>query len=217
MPFTFKPPEGQAQAVDIFSREAITTKMKESGGSIILFSSVIILILSLVVAGGLYAYQRKLFADVTEQKTQLASYDSKLGVLPIDEMRLVSTRIKFASQLVKEHTSTDSAFRILEESIENPVTYTKFELQSNNLTGKYDLTLGGKAPDYRSVIQQQETLRNKPYTTYLSDAVISDVNANDKGFVTFSVKSPIAIKGILPEAFIVQNQEASTSVKTVAP
>lgn len=207
MPFSFKPPEGQAPQVDIFSKDAITTRIKESGGNIMLFFSVVVFIVTTVIAGGLFAYQLKLKGDVNSQKARLAEYDTKLGVLPIDEMRSVSNRIKYASRLIEEHASVNSAFRVLEDSVENPVTFTKFELQNNQVSGNYDLTLGGKAPDYRSVIQQQETFRNKPYTKYLLNPVFSGVGADEKGTVTFSVKSSILIRGILPESMIIQSQD----------
>ncbi len=69
MPFSFKPPEGQAPQVDIFSKDAITTRIKESGGNIALFFSVVVFIMTVIVTGVLFAYQTKLAKDVDTQST----------------------------------------------------------------------------------------------------------------------------------------------------
>jgi hypothetical protein len=211
MPFSFKPPEADKSSTQ-FTATAITERIKESKNQLIVFIPGVIFAATVIVSIGLFVYSKRLESQVNDLKAQLSSFDTQLGSLPVNDMRTLFRKLKTTSQLLAEHSSVDTAFRILEESVEIPITYTRFQLQYNSQNGMYDLTLGGKGPDYKSVIQQQMTLSSKPYSDYLTKMVFSGVSASDKGEVTFTVKSPINIKGKLPEEFTIEKMDVNQVV-----
>ena len=213
MPFSFKPTQGTetqtpdpGQSPGMSGTSGPLSFGSRTGGTegkslleVVLSGT---FVLAIGITTGLFGYRYYLQSQVTEKKVMLDAFEKRLGVLPLDEMRKVSNRLKIISQLIKDHPSVNAAFRIIEESVENPVTYNRFELSYSDTMRAYQLQLGAVAPDYGAVIEQVDTLKRKPFTTYLSNLSVEGVRPNDKGQITFTLKMPIAIAGVVPEALM---------------
>lgn len=204
MPFSFKPPEGAPQP-SAFSAEGITARIKETKGGIFSFISYLVLGITITIAVLLYLYSLQLSSQVADLKTKLDSYDASLAGMQLTDMQKLSDRIRFIGQVVNGHASVNSAFRILEESVENQVLFTRFDLRANPNSGNYDLTLSALAPDYRSVAQQLDTIKTKTFLKYFSSVELVSINPDDKGRVLFTIKAPLSIKGYLPETLTFDN------------
>lgn len=155
--------------------------------------------LSVLVSIGMFGYLYYLSSQVDAKKAKLASYESQLGGLPLEDMRKLSNRIKILNQLVKTHPSVNVAFRIIEDSVENQVTYNKFDLGYNETSKSYLLSLSGTAPNYKGIAQQIDTFNRKPYTTYISNVTVEGLNPTPEGRIAFTAKMPIMVVGLLPE------------------
>ncbi len=214
MPFSFKPTQDTTPPPTL-SAEGLTNRFKESKSSLFTFLAAVVFGVTLVLSLVLFLYQQKLQRDVTEQQTKLAQYDTRLQDLPINDMIVLSARMKVAKKLVTEHASVATAFRILEDSIEHPITYSQFDFKREQTKESYSIVIAAKSPDYKTVIQQQETLKNKPYSDYMPDLTFSGVSADEKGTVNFSIKSTILIKKILPEEFIIKTNNETRQVPSV--
>jgi hypothetical protein len=208
MPFSFKPeitpgaPDGQTPAPAAFAgSSAANYAAREplAGKSFVQIALMTIFGLAMLLALGLFGYSFYLSSQIEGKKAALASYESRLGNLPLEDMRKLSNRIKLINQLVKEHPSANVAFRIIEDSVENHITYDRFALNYNESTKAYSLQLSGTAPSYKGVAQQYDTLKRKPYTTYIRDVTISNLGPDDIGNINFSLQMPISIAGLLPE------------------
>ncbi|MFA6608437.1 MAG: hypothetical protein WCT07_00815 [Candidatus Paceibacterota bacterium] len=160
----------------------------------------------------LFGYHYYLLSKVESGKVQIDSYEGKLDSLPLNDMRKLSNRLKAVNQLVKEHPSVNAAFRIIEESVENPVTYKRFDLHFSESLRTYELQLGAVAPNYRSIAEQMDTLRRKPYNTYIPSISIGDVHPDETGAVSFTLKMPIGIVDVLPEGLLLQSDIATQSM-----
>jgi hypothetical protein len=154
---------------------------------------------AILLAVGMFGYKYYLSTQIESKKATLASYESRLGTLPLEDMRKLSNRIKAINQLVKEHPSVNVAFRIVEDSIENNTIYERFDLRYSAITKSYALQLGGIAPDYKGVVQQIDTLKRKPYTTYVQNVSVEGLRPDEMGRVDFTLKMGISILGLLPE------------------
>ncbi len=155
--------------------------------------------MSVLISVGMFGYLYYLSSQVEAKKAKLASYEAQLGSLPLEDMRKLSNRIKLLNQLVKTHPSVNVAFRIVEDSVENQVTYNKFELGYNETTKSYQLSLSGVAPDYKGVAQQIDTFNRKPYTTYIPSIAVDGLAPDANGKISFSARMPIMVVGLLPE------------------
>lgn len=150
---------------------------------------------------GLFGYKYYLSSQVDIKKDQLAQYESQLAALPLEDMRNLSNRLKVINQLIKEHPSVNVAFLIVEASVENMVTFSKFDLHYSDASKSYQLSLGGVAPDYKSVAQQVDTYKRKPYSTYIPKVTVDNLQPDSQGQIAVSFSMPITIQGFIPETF----------------
>lgn len=210
MPFSFKPeiaqggapeqaPLAPAASFGNQSTQTIATRHVEEGRSFVQMILFVIFGAAVFVAGGLVGYKFYLSSQIEAKKATLASYESRLGSLPLEDMRKLSNRIKIINQLVREHPSVNVAFRIIEDSVENQITYDGFEMRYNDQLKSYSLKLQGVAPDYKSIAQQMDTFKRKPYTNYVQGVTVEGLSPDSFGRIGFSFKLPIQIAGLLPE------------------
>lgn len=229
MPFSFKPdvqPEqsgaqtGMAPVSTYSSSSGMTTSLppRPDAENTSLFHTLLYLILgaTIVVAVALIAYQFILTSQIEGKQQQIAMYEQQIGVLPLDNMRKLSQRMKLITQLVNEHPSVNVAFKILEDSIEHQVTYTRMELRYSEQAKSYMLQLAGVAPNYRAVAQQMDTYKRDAYKSFLSNVEIENLQPDPSGKVRFLVKMNIRIAGLLPETVNLTNG-AAPKITTPGP
>lgn len=171
----------------------------------------------------LFAYQRYLVSRIESQKLALAEADKELGKLNLEAMRDLSNRMKVVKQVLAEHASVSTAFLLLEESIEHPVTYTRFDLtRMSGAQGGYELKLGATASSYKAVAQQLDTLKSETYKQFVPSVKYDGLSLDESGNVNFNLSMPILIQGKLPESVLVKTVEvvsdlpAASSTPTAA-
>lgn len=229
MPFSFKPEISQttqsetgasmAQTSLGGSAQAPTMMARVSSEGKGFFQGILFFIFfaTLLVSLGMFGYSFYLSSQVESKKATLSTYESRLGSLPLEEMRKLSNRIKIINGLVKEHPSVNAAFRVLEDSVENNITYTAFELKYNEQGKSYALQLTGNAPSYRSIAQQVDTFKRKPYSTYISSVAVEGLQPNERGSVSFIFRAPIMINGLTPETLNLSEGAAARVASTTPP
>lgn len=237
MPFSFKPelsqggevaqagaPQGAAAPTSTpqasfggQSTQNLMARASEEGKSFFQMLLFFVFGASVLLALGLVGYKYYLSSQIEAKKATLASYESRLATLPLEEMRKLSNKIKLINQLVKEHPSVNVAFRIIEDSVENHVTYNRFELRYDTTAKAYSLQLAGVAPDYRGVAQQVDTLKRKPYTTYIPSVIVEGLTPDDLGRINFTMKLPISIMGLLPEGVNLSEGAAARIASSTLP
>lgn len=172
-------------------------KMKIGWFQLILYMILGFLIFLAVV---LFGYRQYLISKIDGQKKVLEDQDKTLGEMNLEQIKALSNRIKVVSQTLNEHTSVSTAFRILEKSIENPVTYKGFELTKNNINKNYDLKVFAVAPSYRSIAQQIDTFYSDEYKKDYVPAISYDnISLDNSGEINFTLKMAFLIQGKLPE------------------
>jgi hypothetical protein len=230
MPFSFKPNQEDIKSNGITPPPTMSqpTASTSTGGEVRVAGEKkgIFQILLYVIAGGmilvtlvLVGYQYFLNSQIQSKKDALALYETKLGGMPLEEMRKTSDRIKAINQILQEHASVSTAFRVLEDSIEHPLTYTRFGLSLNPTNKTYDLEVGVIAPDYKSVAQQLDTFnKSDTYKEFISLVTYSGISLDAlTGKVTTAFKMPIHIEGKVPETIIFKGDAPQTaSVETQA-
>jgi hypothetical protein len=212
MPFSFKPPQAAA-AQNAFSAAAIGTKLKENKGQVftfLCFLSVGVMAFATVV---LYTYQASLKKTVDEKKAELATKDSSVGNLPIEKMKKLSRKLRSAGNLVNQRTSASTAFKILEETIEDKSLYLSVELHASPV-GQYEMIFSGEAPSYKSVVQQTEAFKLKMYGKYIVKSELVSAAPTQEGSISFNYKAVFAMKGVFPEDVMMIDSSASSSAKT---
>jgi hypothetical protein len=214
MSFTFKPEvadasQAQPQAPPVFGNAVTLAPNVPSMGlmqrnpgenrsyfQLFLFAA---LGISALWALGSAGYLYYLKTQIDSKKEELAGYESELGTLPLEDMRNMSNRLKIINQLVKQHPSANVAFKLIEDSVENSITYNKFDLRYSPVNRAYEVALGGIAPDYKSVVQQIDTLQRDPYSNYISRVDLNGITLDEKGNINFGIRMGVGIIGLLPD------------------
>ncbi len=230
MPFSFKPTEAiQAEtqastplSVDGISAPAsssvtpFSTRFSLEGRGILQIGLFAIFGFAMLVTIILFGYNYYLTSQIENKKVQLAAYDKEFSTLSLGDMQALSSRIKVIGNLVREHPSVRVAFRILEESVENPVIYKSFDLHFSDTLRSYELVLAASAPDYHSVVDQMDTFKRKPFVGYIRSITLSGLRPDTSGKVNFNLKMPIAITGMLPEGLTFQDVPENIPNSTVS-
>ena len=220
MPFSFKPTEavntgnptptsvdGITPPSSIPSPANTQSSSRFSGEKtgIVQILLVVIFVMCVLVAGALFGYNYYLSGQIESKKERLASYEKEFSTLNLKDMQALSSRMKVIATLVRDHPSVLASFRILEESVENPVVYKNFDLHYSESNRSYELVLAANAPDYHSVVDQMDTFKRKPFSNYVKTVDINGLHPDSTGKVTFNLKMPIAITGVLPESLVFQD------------
>ena len=227
MPFSFKPTQGtqtgetattvSAPGVSTFAQAGQTLMNRASDETT---TDIFTILIYLITAGtiittiALTAYHSYLETQVSAKKDALATYEKKLGGLPLVDMQRLSNRFKILGPLLKDHPSVNTVFRVLEDSVENPITYTRFDMHLDDTSKAYILALSASSPDYKSVIQQLDTFKRKPYSDYLGAVSVEGLRPDDTGRVLLNMKMPLLIKGALPENLLLENIISTVATTT---
>lgn len=214
MPFSFKPDaspvENQSSSKTVgtptlapYNTEADDFSSRGTGGDKRSMIDVILMVIcavAVLVSVGLGAYSFYLSSQIEKKKASLESFEARLSgfAAQADDMRRLSSRMKIIDQIFKDHVSVNTAFRLLEESIEHPITYTSFDFRYNDTLKGYVVEIDALAPNYRTVIQQIETYKREPYKNYVSEVKVDGLSPNEKGQIIFSLRMPVKIAGLFP-------------------
>ena len=159
----------------------------------------------LVIMVYLFSYRMVLISSIEAKKTELQEKQAGFPDLDLEKMVLLSDRLKIVNRVMNEHASVNTAFKILEASVLNPVTYTKFSLSKNKTKNGYSLDFAGQTTNYTALYQQTEAFNNKTFSPFFSKLSISGLGTLDKkGIGTFKVTATVPIEGINSDTFTVK-------------
>lgn len=188
------------------------------------FQSAIFLIFGIMVIAsiGLFSYQSSLKLQISSRQSDLMALESTFKKVPTEDMQRLSTRLSLINKIINERASVNTAFKILEASINSPVVYNKFSLSKSKKDNNYDLSFAGETGSYATLYQQIEVLNsfsNKNFAGTFTKIAISGIGPLDKkGIASFKVDGSVAIQGIDPDSFTLfhKNAGASSTQENVA-
>ena len=156
-------------------------KVSKTGG--ILFAlATILLLLSLVSAGGVFAYGRFLESSITNKKEALQKARAAFEPELIRELSHLDMKFKTSEELLTNHIAVSGIFDLLEDITLETVRFTDF---SFGLDPKgIRLSMSGTARSFTSVaLQSDEFGKNR----FISEPLFSGFDLDERGNVTFSV------------------------------
>ena len=149
---------------------------------------------------GMYFYNSSLASSVLQKKAILDQKQTALKSLPIDQIRLLYSKLQYANDLTKNYSYTDTLFSILGKTVENTIYYNKIDL-SRDKSGDYSINLTGEADSYKNLAQQINTLFTGDQLKYFSDTKLQSFSLDKKtGKVQFRLSAVLRFRGITPDA-----------------
>jgi hypothetical protein len=182
--------EVKMQTSFIPKKPIIESTSSSSGVSLFLLLSIILFIVAVALAGGVWLWQKSLVAQIEKDKVDLAAVKDSYEEGTIKPLIRLNDRIEESKNLLANHIAVHPVFVLLEENvIQNVQLKTfKFSAAGNN---KINLELSGIARNYDALSKQSDAFGAPHLRDYISEPVISDFSLNLDGTVAFNFKALI--------------------------
>jgi hypothetical protein len=172
-------------------KKPITGTPIEGGGiSLFLLISIILFIVAVAMAVGVFLWQKSLVAQIEKEKAELVaakeSYeqDTLIPLIRLDD-RIVQSNI-----LLSKHLAISPVFAVLESKILKNVRLKtmKFSYAGD---GKMKIDLAGQAASYEALLKQSDSFGDESLRKYISTPVISDFSPSADGSVSFNFNAVV--------------------------
>ena len=149
--------------------------------SLLSFLGLVIFMISVVLAAGMFGYKFYLKYHIKNMGTALEEARVSLQPEVIEELTRLDNRIISTKELVSKHKMLSPLFEFLETSTPKTVRFNDFRYQVSG--SEIELFMKGEARGY-TALAFQANIFNK--SEYFREPVFSDLNLNDRGDVIFS-------------------------------
>ena len=187
---------------------------RNRSSSVSLFSvlSVIILIITVGAAGGLFFYNKYLSNQIDLLSASIVKAQGNFDQDTITELGLYNKRYSAASSVLNGHIILSPIFKLIASVTIPTVQYTRFNENTGDNT--VDVRMSGIARDYRSVALQADVF-NSEKARFFKNVVFSNINRDKSGSVFFDIAFSID-KSILSYENDVSNKENSKITASVS-
>lgn len=179
-----------------------------AGAGLITLVSVLLFVVSLVGAGGVFAYTGILTASIANKDTSLKAAEGAFEPEVIAELGRLDARLIQVQKLLAGHLAPSGVFDFLSTITLTQVQFTNFTFKKQ-ADGSAVITLQGTGDSFSTVALQSDQFGS---TRLLKDVVFSDVAIGQSGKVSFSVKATVD-----PSLYLYSKQTASTQAAPVQP
>lgn len=147
----------------------------------------ILFALSLVSAGGVFAYERYLESSIANKREALQRAREAFEPELIRELSHLDTKIQTAEQLLNNHLAISGIFDLLQDTTLETVRFTSFSyaIEPEGIR----LSMVGEARSFSSVaLQSDEFTENR----FISQPVFSGLTLDEQGDVLFSATALVS-------------------------
>jgi hypothetical protein len=207
------PPQNSSSTSSFIPKANLANTDVAAGSfGIVTFLTVLIFILSVIGAGGVFAYQQVLKNGIASKAHTLQLNQDAFGSNTIEDLARMDTRIAQAKTLLNKHVAASAVFAFLGSQTLQTVQFTSFDYKlSNDRSGS--LSMEGVATSFSAVALQSDQFGG---SKVLKDVIFSDINPDQAGKVRFTVKATIA-PDLLLYSHTVQGASAAAPATSGAP
>jgi len=166
-------------------KKPLAPRSGRSQGSrgIVFSAAVLVFVLSLLGAGGVYSYEKITEKNIASKSDTLEQARGAFEPSLITEMERVDTRISAANEIIEKHVAFSEFFKILEELTLQTVRFSRFNYSF--VEGKPKIRLDGEARNYSSVALQSDIFGDNKY---LKNPIFSNLGLAKDGNITFNLE-----------------------------
>ncbi len=184
---------------------------KKKNTSILGILAMILFIISLLMAIGIYAYKSILRNDIITLQAKMADAEGSIDKETINDMAKFSGKLGIVRSIVIKHQVVSNFLDVLAKDTVSSVYFTSFDydaLSPNELS----VTMQGRASNYASLALQDSVFsKNKNFRS----VDFSNLDLTEGGLVSFnltiSVDPQIAVFNAVPEKEINETTTASST------
>lgn len=155
--------------------------------SIFMIISIVVFILALASAGGVFAYKKILIESINTKNKAFIEAKNSFEPGFIEQLSRLNKRIESAKKILETHTAVLPIFDFLENTTLATVRFDKFSYTFGD-TGAIDLSMTGVAKNFDAVALQSDIFGQEKR---IKNPVFSDVNPDQKGNIAFKFSASI--------------------------
>ena len=155
------------------------------------FLSIILLVVSVGLGGGVYIYQHILGAQLDSKKQSLDNGRKNLDTNTVNHLIKLSARLSAADTLLTAHVAPTLLFAALSQSTLQTVAFDGITYSADDPT-KVRISMGGNAQSVNSIALQSELLAKSPI---IKSPIFSGISRQPTG-VLFTVNAQINLNEI---------------------
>lgn len=168
-------------------KQALSAQARGGGMGLFFLVSMLVFVMSLVAAGGAFAYQGVLKGQIADKDVSLQRAEGAFDAAAIQDLLRMDSRLGQAKLLLQKHISASALFYLLSQ-----ITLERVQLLAMTFTlgadGSGTLVLSGTADSFSTVALQSDAFGA---SKVLRDVIFSGIAAGDGGKVSFSVNATV--------------------------
>ena len=167
-------------------KEALTAERARTGGVGLLFLiTMLLFVLSLIAAGGVFAYTQILEKKLEDQKVSLNTQKGAFDPVTIQDLLRLDSRIEQAKLLLNKHVAPSAVFGFLSQNTLVNVQLTGFDY-TLNADGTATMQLEGTADSFSTIALQSDALGK---SLFLKDVIFSGITVQSNNRISFTVRA----------------------------
>jgi hypothetical protein len=185
--------EVKMQTSFIPKKPIVESRPAGSGVSLFLLLSIIIFIVTVAAAFGVWLWQASLVTQIEKDKQDLLTAKSKYEEGSINDLIRLDNRINISKNLLNSHLAVSPVFALLENNV---LKFVRLKSMKFSYAGKDKVTinLSGIASSYDVLSKQSDAFGNAKLDSVISRPVISDFNPLAEGGISFNFSASIFSK-----------------------
>ncbi|MEN9852679.1 MAG: hypothetical protein RI996_622 [Candidatus Parcubacteria bacterium] len=143
---------------------------------------VIAFLVTLVVTGGMFAWEKATINQLEKSKKNLEEQKAKFQPEVIAQFQRIDTRMEVASTLLAKHHSPVKFFKLIQSVIYKDVSFSSVTYTHSEKEIK--ASFNGEAKDYQTVILQSDFLNTNKY---IKEYLFTNLSPKENGRISFSL------------------------------
>ena len=157
---------------------------QKKGGGLFMLIAVIVFVVSLLLAGGVYAYKSYLESNITETQNSLERARDIFEPETITALQVLDKRINAAESVLGRHIAVSPIFDLLRDITYPSVQYTNFTYVVNDSTGEILIEMTGRASGFDWVGLQADKFDKNPH---IKNPIFSNLVQDQFARITFDL------------------------------
>jgi len=160
------------------------TEERRQGGGLFMLIAIIIFVVSLLSAGGVFLYKSYLSTRIEETKASLERVRDIFEPKTITQLQVLDKRISAAETILKNHIAVSPILELLKSLTYPNIQYTNFSYVVSPATGDVDVEMKGVATGFDWVGLQADTFGRNPH---IKNPIFSNLVQDQFGRITFDL------------------------------
>ncbi len=168
-------------------KKPLVGEASSGGGGLLTLLAVLIFVISLVAAGGAFAYGKYLDKALADKDSSLKKAEGAFDTASIVDLSRLDIRLGEARTLLENHVAPSGVFTFLSATTLERVQFTSLSLEIGS-EGSGKILLNGIADSFSSLALQSDQFSG---AKVLRDVVFSGISTDTTGRVQFSVSASV--------------------------